>query len=400
MIKRNKKHSILQITRLVLQIVLFLILPSLYISTFSGVKQIYVSIIHQSFSGNLLPQFIEVIVIIPVTVFLGRFFCGWMCAFGALSDFITHISDKVIKKKRKFSERTDAWMKYIKYVVLAVVIVAVWSFNVTLFNSASPWDAFGMLATFGKAPDLSFVITNLTIGFVILVCIIVASLFIKRFFCRYLCPLGAIFAITSKLRITKIKKPSEHCGKCRICSNSCPMGISLYKMDIVNSGECINCMKCITACPRGNTIFTVAKSDVRPLVAGVATIGVITGAYYAATFAVNMKLDSGATASQTSEFEVRNILYNDGTYEGVGTGYRGLTTVSVTIKSDKITAISTVSTNDDAKFYNIAYTSVTKNIISSQSTNVDAVSGATYSSDGIMEAVANALEKAKIMSDE
>ena len=397
MVKTNKKHSILQVTRLILQVVLFIALPSLYISTFSGVKQIYVSIIHQSFSSDLLPQLIEVIVIIPITIFLGRFFCGWMCTFGALSDFITRISDKVIKKKWKLSERTDAWMKYIKYAVLVGVIIAVWSFNVTLFNSASPWDAFGMLATVGKMPDLSFVITNLTIGFVILVGIIIASLFIERFFCRYLCPLGAIFAITSKLKITKIKKPSEHCGKCRICTNSCPMGIPLYKMDVVNSGECIDCMKCITACPRGNATFTVAKSDVRPLIAGVVTVGIITGTYYTATFAVNTTSDSSTTTSQTSKFEVENKLYNDGTYQGVGTGYRGLTTVSVTVKNDKITDISTVSTNDDDKFYNTAYSSVTKNIISSQSTDVDAVSGATYSSKGIMEAVANALEKAKIV---
>jgi len=397
MVKTNKKHSILQVTRLILQVVLFIALPSLYISTFSGVKQIYVSIIHQSFSSDLLPQLIEVIVIIPITIFLGRFFCGWMCTFGALSDFITRISDKVIKKKWKLSERTDAWMKYIKYAVLVGVIIAVWSFNVTLFNSASPWDAFGMLATVGKMPDLSFVITNLTIGFVILVGIIIASLFIERFFCRYLCPLGAIFAITSKLKITKIKKPSEHCGKCRICTNSCPMGIPLYKMDVVNSGECIDCMKCITACPRGNATFTVAKSDVCPLIAGVVTVGIITGTYYTATFAVNTTSDSSTTTSQTSKFEVENKLYNDGTYQGVGTGYRGLTTVSVTVKNDKITDISTVSTNDDDKFYNTAYSSVTKNIISSQSTDVDAVSGATYSSKGIMEAVANALEKAKIV---
>ena len=89
-------------------------------------------------------------------------------------------------------------------------------------------------------------------AFLILVFIIIGAIFIERFFCKYLCPLGAIFAITSKLRLFKIDKPSAKCGKCRVCTNNCPMGIKLYKNEKVNNGECINCLRCTEVCPRKN----------------------------------------------------------------------------------------------------------------------------------------------------
>ena len=81
----------------------------------------------------------------------------------------------------------------------------------------------------------------------------------------------------------------------------------------------------------------------------------------------------------------------DGTYEGQANGYRGLVKVSVTVKDHKITAIKVLSNSDDAAFFNRASAGVIKNILAKQSLKVDVVSGATYSSNGIIKAVKNAL---------
>ncbi|BCN32721.1 FMN-binding protein [Anaeromicropila herbilytica] len=89
-------------------------------------------------------------------------------------------------------------------------------------------------------------------------------------------------------------------------------------------------------------------------------------------------------------------VYADGTYTGTGIGFRnGTTKVSVILKNDVITNISVLSNQDTSRFFNYAKPIVIGEIMDSQSTNVDAVSGATYSSNGIMDAVANALSKAK-----
>jgi len=390
----NKKIAVIQLLRLLVQIIFFVFLPALFIQALNGIKQIYLAMVGQTFSAALLPQMVELIAIIPLTIILGRFFCGWMCGFGSFTDFIYIISGKLFKKRLKVNQKTDAILKYVKYALLAVLVVFAWSLNMTVFNSLSPWDVFGMTAIVGNVPDFNFVISNLLIAFIFFILIIIASVFVERFFCRYLCPMGAIFAITSKLRIGKIKKPTDKCGKCRICTNNCAMGIPLYEMDVVDSAECINCMKCISVCPRHNVSYTVAKKDVQPLVISAISVAVMTGTYYTTYYATGLA-GSNTNISEQSQTSVTNQIYQDGTYEGTGIGFRGTTKVSVTVANDKVTKITTVSYRDDKQYYDRAFSTVSKRIISSQSSNVDVVSGATYSSKGIMLAVEDALSQAK-----
>jgi uncharacterized protein with FMN-binding domain len=374
---------------------MFILIPGLYISAFSAVKQLYLSIYNWKFSWTaMLPEILILLAVIPITMIAGRFFCGWMCAFGALSDAIYSLSKLVIKKRKPVREDIDRLLKSVKYILLFLLIIVVWSFGIKTFQSANPWDAFGMLFTVGKVPNLSYVLKNLAPAFVILLAILAASFYIERFFCRYLCPLGAIFAIVSKLRITSIKKPTEHCGSCRVCTKNCPMGIPLYREERTKSGECINCLQCVSKCPRSNVSITVSEQDARPILAGALAATVITGVYYAGTFATQSFAavnNSSVTSAQTEK------LYKDGSYEGSGTGFRGgTTTVSVTVENGLITDINTVSTGDDGQFYDRAFNQIIPAILDSQDSNVDAVSGATYSSNGIMEAVADALKDAKL----
>ncbi|HEX3027685.1 MAG TPA: 4Fe-4S binding protein, partial [Clostridia bacterium] len=294
----HQKKSVLQIFRLLVQIAFFIFLPSLYYSTFQGIKQFYQSIMQGTFDLTaLLPQMIEAIAIIPLTILLGRFFCGWMCAFGALSDFIYRITGEFVKVK--LSERSDRILKSLKYVWLLVLIVVFWSFDITVLNALSPWNVFGMLATFGKTPDFSYVAANLFGGLLFLILILGASAVVERFFCRYLCPLGALLSLGSLLRIAKIRKPAEHCGNCRICTNQCAMGIPLYQKNIVKTGECINCMKCVTACPRHNVSLAVAGEDIRPVLASTMAVAAMTGMYYTVNLAERMTGVTTATAAVT-----------------------------------------------------------------------------------------------------
>ncbi|SDN88479.1 4Fe-4S binding protein [Acetanaerobacterium elongatum] len=453
---QKKKITIIPILRTVIQLLSFILLPGLYIGAFSGLQQIWQGIISGSFNIiSLLPQLIEVITVIPITILLGRFFCGWMCAFGAMGDLISAVSHKLFKRRFKISEQVDKALKMVKYILLVFIVVGIWSLNTTLFTAASPWDAFGMLFTVGKLPDIAYVAANLLPALIILIAIIIASFFIDRFFCRYLCPLGAVFSVISKLRVTRILKPKDHCGNCRVCTNSCSMGIPLYKSDSNKSGECINCYKCVSACPRSNVTAAVLDSDVRPVLAGSMAAITMAGISYAGSFATSLSAAditvnqsassadvaetssaaqiassswlssepaaessssqkaaaessaaqaSSATANSSSERAVSSQAepaqtktgkYKDGTYQGSGTGFRrGTTTVSVTVQNGEITDVQVLSYEDDRPFFSRAYSTVVEEIISQQSTQVDAVSGATFSSRGIMAAVADALSNA------
>lgn len=405
--KRHKKISILPLVRLLLQILFFLFLPALYIQTFTGIRQLYLAVIHGQFSPVLWPQMAEAAAVIPVTLLAGRFFCGWMCAFGSYTDFVYKIAQKLLHKRIRIPEKADRGMKYLKYAVLLLIVIASWTMNASLFASANPWDAFGMLATAGKAPDLAYVLSNLGIGFFLFVLITAASAVSERFFCRYLCPMGAVFSLVSRPRIVKITKPSSGCGNCRACTNACAMGIPLYQMDSVASGECIGCMKCVSVCPRGNAGVSVSERDVKPLAAGITAAAVVAGMYCTANLVLNQTGGNASVpAAQSTQSAGREAgassarqtgQYKDGTYRGSGSGFRGGTTsVTVVVSGGEITQISVDSSEDTPSFFNAAYTAVSDEIIASQSAEVDAVSGATYSSRGIMEAVAKALQSARV----
>lgn len=391
----KKKVSKLQIARHVVQIIFFILLPGLFTLAFSQIKLIYTMIMKGQFNFiDNLPRLVAVISILPITIIFGRFFCGWICAFGSYNDFIYLISKKVFKTNFKVSDKIDKMLKYTKYVLLIFIAVFIWTQGNDLFNNSSPWDAFAQM------PDLLQVFQYYAIGLVLLVLISIGAFFIERFFCRYLCPLGAIFTILSKLRIIKIQKPTDKCGKCRICTNNCSMGIDLYKMDKVDNGECIYCFKCLDVCPRKNTQVTIAEEKVNSALASsmaiVAFAGLYTGTNAIAsvlgdnTINISAGVDNNGTTS---------TKYKDGTYTGVGNGFRPNLNVSVTVKNDKITNIEILSNNESRGYKEQPIRVIPSEIIKAQSTTVDSVSGATRTSNGIMEAVENALSQAELNTD-
>ncbi len=216
--------KILQIGRLIIQIIFLFLFPGIFILAFNEIKEIYTMILSGDFNFiSVLPNLLEILILIPFTILLGRFFCGWMCAFGTFNDIIYLMSKKVFKIKYKIPEKADSILKYIKYIILVFIIIVMWTLKSTAFDNASPWDAFAAF------PNVSQAISTFTIGFILLAIITVGAMFIERFFCRYLCPLGAVFTVISKIRIFNINKPRDNCGKCRACTNTCAMGIPLYK---------------------------------------------------------------------------------------------------------------------------------------------------------------------------
>ncbi len=399
--KQKNKQSHLNIVKAMIQAIFFVLLPGLYVNAFLSLKLLYEGILKHnlSFSASFV-ELISVIAIIPITMLIGRFFCGWMCAFGTMGDFLYFISRKLFKSSFRMNEKADKYLKLIKYAVLLFIILAAWSFQTINISSLSPWDAFGSLVVFDQLPNLSYIITELTVGFLLLLAIMTGSLFIERFFCRYLCPLGAVFAIISRISFLKIKKPNKDCGACKACTRKCSMGIPLYEMNSVDTGECIRCMNCITVCPRSNAQLAVVNTTASPVLAGALAVTAVTGIYYIGSITSELPA-TASSGSQTSAVssENTNSLYTDGTYKGSGTGFRNATTtVAVTIKGGSITGIEAVSYGDDRQFFEGAFRSIVNQIITCQSAQVDAVSGATFSSNGIMVAVTNALELAKLGS--
>jgi len=395
-----KKINKTQVLRHIIQIILFFTLPGIYAMTFSELKTVYQMIIEGNFNFlQAIPSLIEFITVMLLTAVMGRLFCGWLCAFGAYNDLVYFISKKVFKTRFRVDEKVDSILKYAKYVVLVFIAIISWTMGSSILESTSPWDAFGQIT------DMPTVFSSLLIGLILLILITIGAAFIERFFCRYLCPLGAVFSIISKIGIVKINKPKADCGKCRACTMSCSMGLNLYKVDGVRGGDCINCLKCTEVCPRNNANVNVLGHDVDQNLAGSVAMAAMLGVYGLSNFGADALTNSGTISNQTevsssavagsSSTSSSTSQYKDGTYTGSGIGFKGRTTkVSVTIADGKITKIETLSYGDDREWYERAESGVVPSIISKQSTSVDTVSGATYSSKGIISAVKDALSQA------
>jgi len=388
--KLFKKITALTLTRRIIQIVALILFPGLFISTFSAIKAIYVAVINGTFSASSLAgQIILAVSMLLITAIMGRFFCGFLCAFGSMGDFFWYLGSKLKISRPKIGSRTDRILKKIKYVLLVGIVLLIWTLGVSLLNgTGNPWTVFGMLTKLSGWTDMTVLVS---VGMLLLLLIVVGSLYIERFFCRYLCPLGAVFAIVSRFRLFKIRKPGEKCGPCRACTKRCSMGIPLYRVNVVTSAECIDCMNCVEICPRDNV-----TANPKPAFAAAIAVASLAGMYYAGNIAAsvvaNQQVAALADASVNESTSAGPFI--DGTYQGSAAGYHGDTSVSVAVENGYITAVDVLSTGDDTEFFSMAKASIIPAIIRAQSVGVDTVSGATFSSNGLIGAVKAALSGA------
>ena len=145
-----------------------------------------------------------------------------------------------------------------------------------------------------------------------------------------------------------------------------------------------------------NVSLELTGEDIRPLAAGALAVAVMTSTYFSSTIGSDVYAATTGGSTSLLQSELLSGSYRDGTYEGSAAGFRrGITTVSVTVQNNRITDIQVISHGDDAPYFNRAYSTVAGEILAFQSADVDAVSGATFSSDGIMNAVADALNNAR-----
>lgn len=379
---KNKKINWIKV---VIQILSFALIPGLFEGEFAAVGNI-VSCIYK---GNISWESVKysvwmLLATVPATVLVGRFFCGFFCSFGAVQDLLwlgSHRLRALFPGKRNL-KKADRIFRFAKYAVLFYFIIFVWS-GVTAVKTAGLWQVFGQYVSFGHWPGLK---PLLSVGGILLLVIFIGSLFVQRFFCRYFCPMGAIYSLISQASFLKIDKPRDGCGKCHLCTSKCPMGMDLTKKDRIAGGECISCQKCVSWCPKGNARF---RSRYGVLIGvGVTCITIMVSQLFIAGNLAREKMAD--SVKKTAENNAEGNFQN-GIYTGTGEGYRGKVTVTVKVADGKITELVLDDYADDKSYMERAENRIFQEMISRQNTDVDAVSGATYSSNGLIEAVNKAL---------
>ena len=386
---KNKKINWIKV---VIQILSFALIPGLFEGEFAAVGNI-VSCIYK---GNISWESVKysvwmLLATVPATVLVGRFFCGFFCSFGAVQDLLwlgSHRLRALFPGKRNL-KKADRIFRFAKYAVLFYFIIFIWS-GVTAVKTAGPWQVFGQYVSFGHWPGLK---PLLSVGGVLLLFIFIGSLFVQRFFCRYFCPMGAIYSLISQTSFLKIDKPRKECGKCHLCTSKCTMGMDLTKKDRIAGGECISCQKCVSWCPKGNVHFRSRYGVLIGVGVTCATI-MVSQLLIAGNLAKEKTADSVKKTADSVKKTAENDAggnFQNGIYTGTGEGYRGKVTVTVKVADGKITELVLDDYADDKSYMERAKNRIFQEMISRQNTDVDAVSGATYSSNGLIEAVNKAL---------
>ena len=273
--KKLKSGTIIQIVRHLIQISMFFLAPAIFALGLGGVKTLSTLMNGNSISFWSTPILCLVYLLLTTLIF-GRFFCGWICLFGAYMDFIyklfTPIRKKIIRKKQVTVDRDVHFVLMgLKYVVLYVLIFLVPLKFSDFINSVDVWNIFGKLISL----NFNRFLPDMLPGLILFVLISIVSMLIPRFFCRYLCPMGALFSIFDRLHIFRILKKRDICGGCKRCTKECPMGIDLTKKDEINSASCIKCMKCVSDCPRGNSGLKIFRFTVKSALVSTASILVV-----------------------------------------------------------------------------------------------------------------------------
>ena len=241
--KPTRKLKYPELLRLGIQILFFVLFPSVWSASFAGVRYLFT----QMGAGERIEcsaLVVTLIVLCAYSILFGRFFCGYACAFGAIGDWLYMIRSRIVPKKRR--KNACSSLTWIRYIILAAVIVLCVSGRYGALEGWSPWDVFSRL----RAGDLH--LAGYTVGIVLLLLILAGMLWEERFFCRVLCPMGAVFSLLPVLPWSSLHRDRGNCiHGCSACTRKCPMDVELPNLKSWKvSGDCIQCGTCIGICPR------------------------------------------------------------------------------------------------------------------------------------------------------
>ena len=192
-------------------------------------------------------------IILLYGVMLGRTICGWLCPLGLIQELLNGIPTPKLRKSR--FTRTLTWLKYVLLAVFVAAIPLVYSlrsgiplpgFCKYICPAGTFEGAVGLLANPVNAPKFSMLGVLFTRKFVVMQAIGLVSVFCYRAFCRFICPLGAIYGLFNRFSIVGVKVDEERCSHCGACIRGCGMDVRR-----VGDHECINCGKCMDSCSEG-----------------------------------------------------------------------------------------------------------------------------------------------------
>jgi polyferredoxin len=201
------------------------------------------------------------LIILALGLFMKKSFCSWVCPVGLISESLWQLGQKIFKRNPEIPRWLDYPLRSLKYLLLIFFAEAIlvgmneWSLERFIYSPYNKVADIKMYLFFANIDSFAL----WTIGI-----LMALSVVVKNFWCRYLCPYGALLGFVSFFSPLKVTRDAETCTDCRECTLVCPNRINVHKATRVISDECTACGLCVNACPIEDTLeFRVSKKSLK-----------------------------------------------------------------------------------------------------------------------------------------
>ncbi len=213
-----------------------------------------------------------IVAFLTISFIFRKTFCSWLCPVGTISEYLWKLGRKIFKRNLNVPRWLDIGLRGLKYLLLAFFLYAV--------ISMSPRDIQAFLQSpYGLIADvkmLNFFRFLGETGLIVIGTLVLLSVVIQNFWCRYLCPYGALMGLASLFSPLKIRRNTETCIDCAKCAKACPSKLPVDRLVMIRSAECTACMECVAVCPAEKAlVFAAPKNNPIPawaVAAGIAAI--------------------------------------------------------------------------------------------------------------------------------
>jgi polyferredoxin len=212
------------------------------------------------------------ITFVSMAFLLRKAFCSWLCPIGTVSEMLASLGRKVFRRNFVMTKWVDIPLRGLKYLLVGFFVYAVSSMSVHALG-AFLHSPYGLIA---DVKMLNFFRHLDRTGLIVIGILVLGSVLVKNFWCRYLCPYGALLGFASLLSPLRIRRTPSACIDCGKCAKACPANLPVDKLVTIKSAECTGCMECVAICPAQGALAMHAPKVLRrtPLPAWAMAAGV------------------------------------------------------------------------------------------------------------------------------
>jgi len=209
---------------------------------------------------------------VAMSLLLRKAFCGWLCPVGTISEYLWRLGRKLFRRNFPLPKWADLPLRSLKYILMGLFLYAVGGMSAAAI-------AFFLDGPYGLIADVKMLnfFRYLGLGGAIVVgALVLLSVIIQNFWCRYLCPYGALLGLFSWVSPARIKRVESKCIDCAKCAQACPSQLAVDKLIQSQSPECLGCYECVVSCPaEGALDMTLAGRRRLPAWAMAVALGAI-----------------------------------------------------------------------------------------------------------------------------